>query len=232
MKKCSKSKKEKEVSKFYKSKRQKDGLYPSCKDCEVSRSLDYYNKNKEEQLERKKERYYNNHEFNLKKMRDYNELNRELVNKKSIERYYDNLEYARNYYKNNREVILERNRKWIEKNKEYFKKLNVENSKRWLKKNPHVVVWRQILYRTINRFGIKKENKTIELLGYSAIELKNHIELLFEDGMTWENWGEWHIDHTHPLSLFDKETPINEVNSLSNLKPMWASDNLKKGNRI
>jgi len=67
-------------------------------------------------------------------MRDYNELNRELVNKKSIERYYDNLEYARNYYKNNREVILERNRKWIEKNKEYFKKLNVENSKKWLKK--------------------------------------------------------------------------------------------------
>jgi hypothetical protein len=50
--------------------------------------------------------------------------------------------------------------------------------------------------------------------------------------MTWKNWGEWHIDHTYPLSLFSKDTPINEVNSLSNLKPMWASDNLKKGNRI
>jgi hypothetical protein len=55
MKKCSKCEKEKEAYNFYKSKRQKDGLYPSCKDCEISRSLDYYNNNKEEQLERKKD---------------------------------------------------------------------------------------------------------------------------------------------------------------------------------
>jgi len=75
MKKCSKCKQEKEISKFYKSKRYKDGLYPSCKDCEISKSLDYYNNNKEKQLERKKERYYDNHESNLQKKRDYDELN-------------------------------------------------------------------------------------------------------------------------------------------------------------
>lgn len=232
MKKCSKCKEEKELSSFYKSKRYKDGLYPSCKNCEVSRSLNYYSDNKEEQLVKKKERYYDNHELNLQKKRDYDELNRELVNRKAREWYHDNIDYAREYYQKNKETILERNKRWVEDNKEYFKILNKESGKKWSKNNPHIVVWRQILYRTIKRFGLKKEASTIELLGYSATDLKDHIESLFEDGMSWNNWGEWHIDHTYPLSLFSELTPISEVNSLSNLKPMWALDNLKKGNRI
>ncbi len=232
MKLCRKCKIEKDLSEFYINKSSKDGYYNSCKSCEVERSLSYYNENREKQLENKKQRYYNNHEVNLQKKRDYDEKNREIVNKKARERYYDNLEYAKEYYKNNKELILERNKKWIENNKEYFKQLNSKNTIKWLNENPHVVVWRQMLYRTINRFGLKKENKTVVLLGYSAIELKEHIESLFEDGMSWDNWGEWHIDHIYPLSRFDKETPISEVNSLSNLRPIWATENLKKGNRI
>ena len=89
-------------------------------------------------------------------------MNREIVNKKARERYYDNLEYARDYYKNNKEVILERNKKWIENNKEYFKKLNTENTKKWLKENPHVVVWRQIkhMFNKLKSFNFPKMFKT------------------------------------------------------------------------
>ena len=72
------------------------------------------------------------------------------------------------------------------------------------------------------RLGKQKEGHTIDLLGYSALEFKNHITSLFTDGMTWENYGEWHIDHIKPVSKFDKNTPINVVNSLSNLQPLWA----------
>ena len=80
------------------------------------------------------------------------------------------------------------------------------------------------------------------MLGYSAEELKIHLNMLFTTGMSWKNYGEWHIDHTKAVSLFDKETPPSIVNSLSNLKPMWATTrkingiiyegNLNKGNNL
>ena len=46
------------------------------------------------------------------------------------------------------------------------------------------------------------------------------------------NWGQWHIDHKYPVSKFYKDTPMSIVNSLDNLQPLWASDNLSKGNKI
>ena len=41
--------------------------------------------------------------------------------------------------------------------------------------------------------------------------------------MSWDNYGEWHIDHIKPLTLFDDNTPIHVVNALSNLQPLWAT---------
>lgn len=70
-----------------------------------------------------------------------------------------------------------------------------------------------------------------EKLGYSLSEFKVHIESLFKDGMSWDNHGEWHIDHIIPVSKFPIEN-ISQVNALNNLQPLWAIDNLKKGNRI
>ena len=67
----------------------------------------------------------------------------------------------------------------------------------------------------------KKNGKTIELLGYSAIQLKIHIESLFTEGMNWDNYGEWHIDHIKPLNSFEKNSLPSVVNALSNLRPMW-----------
>lgn len=61
------------------------------------------------------------------------------------------------------------------------------------------------------------------MLGYSALDLKNHIISLFTDGMTWDNYGEWHVDHKAPISKFSEDTPMNIVNSLSNLQPLWAT---------
>jgi hypothetical protein len=87
------------------------------------------------------------------------------------------------------------------------------------------------MYSTLKRLGTKKECHSIEMLGYSAIELKEHIEKQFKDGMTWENHGEWHIDHIRPVSSFGKESSMCEVCSLNNLQPLWAVENLSKGNK-
>jgi hypothetical protein len=79
------------------------------------------------------------------------------------------------------------------------------------------------LNNTLKRLGKKKEGHTIDLIGYSALELKEHIESLFTIGMSWDNYGQWHIDHIKPVSSFDKDTPIKTVNVLSNLQPLWAT---------
>ncbi len=74
------------------------------------------------------------------------------------------------------------------------------------------------------------------LVGYTIIDLKKHLEKQFTDGMTWENYGKWHIDHVKPICKFN----INSVDcedfktcwSLDNLQPLWAIDNLKKGGNL
>ena len=49
--------------------------------------------------------------------------------------------------------------------------------------------------------------------------------------MSWDNYGEWHIDHKKPISAFHKDTPPHIINSLCNLQPLWEIDNLKKSNK-
>lgn len=89
---------------------------------------------------------------------------------------------------------------------------------------------RNLLWRSIKASGKKFSGRTEEVLGYSPAELKRHIEALFSKGMTWENHGEWHIDHRRPLATFDLSTidGIRLANSLHNLQPLWAEKNLKK----
>lgn len=82
--------------------------------------------------------------------------------------------------------------------------------------------------------GNVKSRGTMSLLGCSIEELKKHLELKFELGMSWDNWSRdgWHIDHIQPLSSFDlsNEEELKIACNYTNLQPLWAEDNLKKGN--
>jgi hypothetical protein len=82
--------------------------------------------------------------------------------------------------------------------------------------------------------GNQKVGSAVSDLGCSIAELKIHLESLFKPGMTWDNYGEWHIDHIRPLSSFDLSASeqLKDACSYRNLQPMWAKDNLKKGNRL
>ena len=76
----------------------------------------------------------------------------------------------------------------------------------------------------------QKSAHTLELLGCSLDELKVHLEQQFEPGMTWNNYGEWHIDHIIPCSYFDltKEENQRICFNYRNLQPLWAEENRKK----
>lgn len=92
--------------------------------------------------------------------------------------------------------------------------------------------WGGLLHRIFNR-GVKKEGHSHEQLGYSKQDLRLHLESFWEPGMSWENYGnrahQWDIDHVKPLASFSLGTPASVVNALTNLRPLWALDNLKKG---
>ena len=74
-------------------------------------------------------------------------------------------------------------------------------------------------------------------LGCSIEEFKAHIEKQFKEGMTWDNFGQWHIDHITPIKYKqDGKAPTLEdtIKRLhwSNTQPLWAEENLRKGNRF
>ena len=73
----------------------------------------------------------------------------------------------------------------------------------------------------------KKPASTEKWQGCTAEELKTHFESLFLEGMTWDNYGEWHVDHIRPVSSFAPEE-WEQINHYTNLQPLWAKDNYSK----
>ena len=84
--------------------------------------------------------------------------------------------------------------------------------------------------------GSKNGRHWEDLVGYTLTDLKKHLQKQFIDGMTWDNWGEWHIDHVIPISAFNftdpSHTDFKRCWSLKNLQPLWAFDNLSKNDKL
>ena len=78
--------------------------------------------------------------------------------------------------------------------------------------------------------GIDKTSSTTELLGCSIDDFRYYLERQFEEGMTWENYGEWHMDHRRPCFAFDLTNVEGQRMCFhhTNLQPMWAAENLSK----
>lgn len=91
-------------------------------------------------------------------------------------------------------------------------------------------VFKQLLRRTLNWSGVKKQKRTQELLGYSCAELRAHIESLFEPGMSWGNRSSFEIDHVIPVYAFfaNGVTDPMIINALQNLRPVTPELNRSK----
>lgn len=138
----------------------------------------------------------------------------------------------------NKEKIKEYHKKWRTGNKDYYqKKIEYEkkrkNSDPIYKLNTYL---KTALYTSLKEKSIIKNSKTFNILNFSLNDLKIHLENQFINGMTWENYGEWHVDHILPISHFNLKSidsiEFKECWALSNLRPMWAKDNLSKNNKI
>lgn len=153
-------------------------------------------------------------------------------------------EYNRQRYALNRKREIERCHRWREQNPEKRR----ESLYRWREQNPDKYreynlkyCQQHRLHRTISH-GIYQSLRAAKngyswesLLGYTCDELMSHLESQFTKGMTWDNYGEWHIDHIRPISDFtftSYENPeFHECWSLWNMQPLWGKDNMSKGSK-
>ena len=79
--------------------------------------------------------------------------------------------------------------------------------------------------------GFNKNSDIKNILGAELERVKLHLESQFQEGMTWENRSEWHIDHIIPLASAQSEEELILLCHYTNLQPLWAFDNLSKGDR-
>jgi len=94
---------------------------------------------------------------------------------------------------------------------------------------------RKAVHKALKTKKTTKTNNTFSSLGYTIDELKIHLESQFEEEMSWDNMGEWHIDHIRPISSFEFDSSdhpdFKACWALDNLQPLWAMENLRKSDK-
>lgn len=146
----------------------------------------------------------------------------------------ENIKKIKNYGKLYRANNVE---KLKAKRKKYKKRKNELEKSRYHKKYKKDIIFTlRLCIRRRFSSAIRNNLKTgsaIKSLGCDIDFLKKHLESKFKPGMSWENYGQWHIDHIKPLSSFnllDKKELLKACN-YKNLQPLWAQENLKKGSK-
>lgn len=203
MKTCSICKSLKPLTAYCKHKYAPDGLSYTCRPCNLERSRT------PESKERKRK-------YRQRKLDEHKKWDKER-------------------YERKRDYILKRQLDYYYKNRDEIREKRKTHSKKHKQKLNHKLGC--VIRSRINKV-IKKENRSfsaVETLACSLEEFISYLESKFQPGMTWENRGfrGWHIDHIKPLCSFDLLDPeqFKEATHYTNLQPLWAKDNYKKGRR-
>jgi hypothetical protein len=135
-------------------------------------------------------------------------------------------ECRKEYFQQNKDYYRQRTKEWKQNNLQIWREQDSIRQKKRRSERPHLRKWACLLENTLKRLNKTKENSTQELLKYSALDLKKHLDFL---GMIWE----YHqIDHKIPVTWFKEDTPPYIVNDLRNLQPLSPEENQIKGNKF
>lgn len=172
----------------------------------------------------------------------WRERNKERVQAQDRER-------AKAWHQANKDRYRKTNSEWAAKNRDHLrryqqdwrdrnrteirlqqKKLKVELRKDpiWCLKNRISSLVRQ----SLKKHGLRKTSKTCQILGCDYEFFVAHIERQFLKGMSWTNRHLWHIDHITPLASATSESDVIALNHFTNLRPIWATDNISKSDKI
>ena len=202
---CSKCGDEKPVGEFYIRKDSKDGYRSDCIECHLKQKK-IYSKN------------------NSQHKRDYMKQYR-----------IDNPDIVKVWIENNYEQYLWNSKKWKIENPDKAKKHKKNNRKKRLENDPQYRLKnniRRLILLSFSNKGYSKKSRTNQILGIDYDGFMKHIESQFTEGMTWDNRGEWELDHKIPISLGNTEEEIIRLNHYSNFRPLWRKDNIFKSNHI
>ena len=146
-------------------------------------------------------------------------------------------EVRRKWYLANKEREQIQSKRWMENNKERYLKTKRNWDRMKSETDPMYRLNRGIRKRMCESLNGNKGNKHWEnLVGYTLRDLKQHLEKLFSERMSWKNYGKWHIDHKIPISLWKYEMPedreFKQCWALTNLQPLWARENIAKHNKV
>lgn len=251
MKKCSKCGEEKDDSSFSKDSNKRDGLYSSCNLCRREISKKNYQDRKERNKQLKSTPEFKTctqcnlrlptsnfskrtasadglahrckycvHKYSVK----YRKRNKEIISEK-----------GKAYHENNKTKISKRKSQYYIENREYILKRNYAWESEAKQGKPLFALRKVLRSRTAEAFyrgGFSKNSKTAEMLGCDWDFFLSHLQSKFTAGMTWENRGEWHMDHIIPLSSAKTEEKLIALCHYTNLQPLWAADNLKKSDSL
>lgn len=145
---------------------------------------------------------------------------------------------AKHYNSNRNEILARRDRiSKREYNRRYYQEHKhdlISRASMYIINNPKTRLSNNIRRRL--RLAIKRNWRTgsaVRDLGCSIDQLMAYLELKFRPGMSWDNYGKWHIDHVRPLSGFDLTDRIQLLQAChyTNLQPLWAEENARKSNK-
>lgn len=200
-----------------------DKLRPTCKDCLHEHNMatkeqrteynkQYWVKTKDEQSERSKQWRLDNPERVKVNMKNWLEKNKEYKKQKDKE-----------YRELHKEEYKENHRRWVREN---YARMKAENTVEYINYKLKSNMGRRI--REI--LGQQKSERCLDYVGCPLDTLREHIESTFIDGMSWENYGEWHIDHKIPCAAFDMSdaAELKACFYYKNLQALWARDNVIK----
>ncbi len=200
-------------------------------------SKNYYQNNKNEIINN----VTNYYQLNKDKIKEYN---RNLGKKKRDQRKIEkqiwleaNKDIIESEKKLKNEIKTKKKKQykkeWAIKNKDRLNKNRREKRKNDVQFKLECVLRKRLSDAVRNN---RKNGSAVKDLGCNIEQLKKYLESKFQSGMSWDNYGlhGWHIDHIKPLSIFNLEdrNQLLEACHYTNLQPLWAKDNLIKGNKV
>jgi hypothetical protein len=148
-------------------------------------------------------------------------------------------ENHKNWSEKNREYLTEYHKQWRSENVDKWRKTKRDYQQHLRDTNPTyklISYFRTAIYQVLKESNVEKNKHYFDVLKYTPEQLINHLEVQFTEGMTWDNYGEWHVDHIRPISSFNisemGDSNFMECWCLDNLQPMWGEENIRKSNKF
>jgi hypothetical protein len=139
--------------------------------------------------------------------------------------------YHSQYYQKNRTKVIKHQLEYIKNNRD---KINSRHNNKYHSDINYKM--KHNLKRRMNNAikGHFKDCSTLKLLGCNLETVRQHLESKFTEGMSWNNYGKWHIDHIIPCASFDLSDPEQQRKCFhyTNLQPLWAKDNMQKRDKV